>query len=94
MPAVKEARLLFCCGSVFAGHQHLSPVVQVAIHGVGVVEHVHFPGSLASAERGHCSMVVCAASAGAALGVPPFWIWHDAVPLFAFLPAGGLLPSW
>jgi hypothetical protein len=28
-------------------------------------------------------MVVCAASAFAALGVPPFWIWHDAVFLYS-----------
>jgi hypothetical protein len=81
MCLLKAAGLFFGCSPGCTRYQYLTAIVQVAIHFVSVVEHVNFAGCLAGAKGRHCSMVVCAACALAALGVPPFWIWHDAIQL-------------
>ena len=65
----------FC--ALFSGHQHLTAIVQVAFMVVGVVEEVWLTGRFAGSNVWSFCLVVRAACALAALGVPPFRIWHD-----------------
>ena len=60
-------------------YQDLAAVVQIAIHPIRVVKQVLFAGGRAGGNLRNLGLVVRAAGALAALGVPPFWIWHSKV---------------
>jgi hypothetical protein len=64
-------------GALLAGHQHLTAIVQVSVHAVSVVEEVLFARRFANSDLRDFRLVVRAASAFPALGMPPFRIWHD-----------------
>jgi hypothetical protein len=67
-----------------ARNQNLSAIVQIAIHFIGVVEKVAFSSRGAGSQLRDSRDVVRAASAFAALRVPPFRIWHDAIIILLF----------
>jgi hypothetical protein len=78
-------------------NQNLSAIVQIAIHFIGVVEKVALSGRGAGSQLRDSRDIVRAASAFAALRVPPFRIWHDAIIILLFylrLIAGILLTDY
>lgn len=62
--------------ALFARYQHLTAIVQVAFHDVCMVEKVLFARGFARCDLRNFRLVVRAACAFAALGMPPFRIWH------------------
>ena len=72
-----KSALRFGVGALFARNQHLTAVVQVAFHHVGMVKKVLFAGCLTDRDVRSFRFVVRAAGALTALGMPPFRIWHD-----------------
>jgi hypothetical protein len=69
-------------GAYFGRNEDLAAVIQIAVHFIGVVEQVRFTRCFAGCDLRYFRFVVRAARAFAALGVPPFWIWHDAFKLW------------
>ncbi len=63
----------------------MAAVVQVTVYQIGMVEQVLFAGSRAGSDLRNIRGVVRAASAFAALGVPPFRIRHDVWSSYALM---------
>jgi hypothetical protein len=74
---VRRAELCFGFGALFALHEQLAAIEQIATYFVSMVEDVLFARRFADGDVWGFQFVVRAAGALPALGVPPFRIWHD-----------------